>query len=138
MECPHSGCSPTHSPLRRSAPTTAEKGPDWEKGRAASLFWNQVAIGCSTAGSHAPQATRFPVAASTAALGVHGCVPLACVLRPKELDVAFIILLRGCRVRGRVLGAWGTRVKGLRSAHWQLRHSHGDVKSSIGIQSTMS
>ena len=37
----------------------------------------------------------------------------------------------GCQ-RGRGLGVWVKKVKGLRSTDWQLQNSHGDVKYSIG------
>lgn len=37
----------------------------------------------------------------------------------------------GCH-RGRVLGDWMTKVKGLRTTDWQLQNSQGDEKYSIG------
>ena len=37
----------------------------------------------------------------------------------------------GCKRRGS-LGDWVKKLKGLRSIHWQLQNSHGDVKYSIG------
>lgn len=113
LECPHSGCSLCTALLDAVSPTLRGRGLIKRRGRLlpSPVTRFQFGAACgheSAAGSHAPQAPQFAVAASEAALGQRGC---SCVLEPKELDAAFIILLRGCPVRG-VLGSLGDRGEG--------------------------